>query len=66
MKKILLALSVVLTCAIFTACTDTTDCECSYGTEIYQYYDWPGSCSDIVFDLTKAEIGDSPFICVEI
>lgn len=66
MKKILLALSVVLTCAIFTACTDTADCECTSGTETYQYYDWPGSCSDIVLDAKKAEFGNLPFNCVEI
>ena len=66
MKKILVALSFVMGCAFFTACSETSDCECSYGEGVYQYYDWTGSCSDIVFDLTKAEIGDSPFVCVEI
>jgi hypothetical protein len=66
MKKILLVLSVVLGCAIFTACTETTDCSCTYGNETYQYYDWAGSCSDIMFDAKKAEFGNNPFSCVEI
>jgi hypothetical protein len=37
MKKILVALSFVMGCAFFTACSETSDCECSYGEGVYQY-----------------------------
>ncbi len=66
MKKIILVLSIAFASVAFTSCADTSDCECTYGNETYQYYDWPGSCSEIMLDAKKAEFGNFPFNCVEI
>ncbi|MBO7276615.1 MAG: hypothetical protein J6U84_01490 [Bacteroidales bacterium] len=66
MKRIFLTLGLVSACVILTSCTETTDCECIYGNEVYQYYDWSGSCSDIMLDAKKAEFGNLPIVCTEI
>ena len=65
MRKIFLALALVISCGVLTSCSETVDCVCTDGVEQYFYYDWAGSCSEVDLDMKKATIGDTPIICEE-
>ncbi|MBO5843481.1 MAG: hypothetical protein J6Q96_01275 [Bacteroidales bacterium] len=65
MKKIFLIIALLVSCGVLTSCSETVDCVCTDGIEQYYYYDWAGSCSDVAFDMMKAETGAAPMICEE-
>ncbi len=65
MRKIFLALALVISCGALISCSETVDCVCSDGVEQYFYYDWAGSCSEVALDMKKAETGATPIICEE-
>lgn len=65
MKKIFLIIALLVSFGVLTSCSETVDCVCTDGIEQYYYYDWAGSCSDVAFDMMKAETGAAPMICEE-